>query len=142
VIRALTEMTSPTDHPRDERLRLSVPATPDHVAELRRAARLFAHLAGVAQPCDVEIAVSEAVTNAVLHAYVDAPAVGLVHLEVGIDSDHFVVIVRDDGRGLLPRSDSPGVGLGLPAMAELADRLDITDIAGGGVSVRLTFALP
>ena len=52
--------------------------------------------------------------------------------------------VRDNGMGLVPRLDSPGLGLGLPLMAQLADRFDIfssRDQGHRGVDVRLHFAL-
>jgi serine/threonine-protein kinase RsbW/stage II sporulation protein AB (anti-sigma F factor) len=51
------------------------------------------------------------------------------------------ISVRDHGIGFLPRTDSPGLGLGLPLMASTADVMDITAPADGGVEVRLAFAL-
>jgi serine/threonine-protein kinase RsbW len=35
------------------------------------------------------------------------------------------VLVADDGIGMAPRSDSPGMGLGLPLIARLADSLQV-----------------
>ena len=56
-------------------------------------------------------------------------------------SGRTVVIVEDEGVGLRPRPDSPGLGLGLPTMAQVADRLHIDDGAGCGVRVELRFRL-
>lgn len=43
-------------------------------------------------------------------------------LSVHIGRDHFAeVVVRDDGIGMSPRGDSPGVGLGLSLIERLAD---------------------
>ena len=39
--------------------------------------------------------------------------------------------MADDGIGLRPRADSPGVGLGMPLIADLADRVEITGTRPG-----------
>ena len=127
-----------SDHPDD--LLLSRPATREHIAPLRRAAAAFAEHAGAASPSDVQLAVSEAVTNVVLHAYVDVLP-GPVHIELGVQDGELVVCVRDEGPGLRPRPDSPGAGLGLPLMAQVASHIDIGDGDGNGVRIRLTFPL-
>jgi serine/threonine-protein kinase RsbW/stage II sporulation protein AB (anti-sigma F factor) len=49
------------------------------------------------------------------------------------------VTVRDHGAGLTPRVDSPGLGVGLPVMAAIADALEIDTPAGAGTIVRMTF---
>jgi anti-sigma regulatory factor (Ser/Thr protein kinase) len=85
--------------------------------------------------------VSEAVTNAVIHAYSDAPAPGDVevvaqrHLDDGLE-----VVVCDDGHGMKPRPDSPGVGVGLPLVATLAEQFEIEAREGGGTRLRMIFA--
>jgi serine/threonine-protein kinase RsbW len=109
-----------------------------NIAPLRRAAA--AEGAGAVSPDDVRLAVSEAVTNVVLHAYVDV-APGPVHVALAVEGDELVVCVRDEGPGLRPRPDSPGAGLGLPVMAQLASHIDIGDGDGNGVRIRMTFPL-
>ena len=52
-----------------ERLELRTQATPAAVPGVRRAVVDFAELHGVGIAPDVALAVSEAITNAVLHAY-------------------------------------------------------------------------
>ena len=48
-----------------------------------------------------------------------------------MDDDGVEVAVDDDGLGMRPRGDSPGVGLGLPLMGDLADRVEITSRGPG-----------
>jgi len=50
-----------------------------------------------------------------------------------------VVTVRDHGSGMAPRVDSPGLGVGLPVMAAIADALEIDTPDGAGTIVRMTF---
>jgi serine/threonine-protein kinase RsbW len=119
---------------------LQVPAAPDHVGELRHA--LIGELAASAVPTelldDVGLAVSEAATNVVLHAYGDDDD-GLMDLRACVLDDRVHVIVRDNGRGMMPRPDSPGLGLGLPLITRLADTVEIQSLDGGGTEVRMTF---
>ncbi len=80
---------------------------------------------------------SEAVTNAIVHAYVDAPEPGEIEVIAQRVGDHRLeILVCDDGRGMLPRHDSPGVGLGLP----LAESFEVQARSGGGTQVRMAFA--
>lgn len=120
-------------------LRLSRLAVPEQIAILRRAAQAFAQHAGADEPGDVGLACSEALTNVVLHAY-PAGEPGPMHLEAGIDGADLVVVVSDEGGGLRPRPDSPGLGLGLPTMAQVCKHIDISD-GDGGVRIRMTFPL-
>ncbi len=51
------------------------------------------------------------------------------------------ILVRDDGHGLQPRVDSPGLGLGLPLIAQLSSASDIRTSQDGGTEVAMTFDL-
>ena len=51
------------------------------------------------------------------------------------------MIVRDHGSGMAPRVDSPGLGVGLPVMAAIAEALEIDTPDGSGTLVRMTFDL-
>jgi anti-sigma regulatory factor (Ser/Thr protein kinase) len=108
----------------------------------RRAVRALAHNR-VADPHAVELAVSEAVNNAVVHAYRDrdpAAGPGRVRVTAVVRGDELLVTVVDEGSGMRPRLDSPGAGLGLGLMGTLADRIDI-DEGPGGTRVTLAFAV-
>ena len=84
---------------------------------------------------------SEAVTNAVVHAYRDREHPGQVHVSASLDDEGVDIAVADDGIGLRPRTDSPGVGLGMPLIADLADRVEITGVDPGNVASRAHFML-
>lgn len=111
---------------------------------LRSAVAEFVHAAGVRAPLidAVKLAVSEAVTNAVMHAYVDAEEPGEVRVLSCLRGRSLHVLVSDDGVGMMPRLDSPGLGVGLPFIADTADTLDITSGEGGGTELRMSFRLP
>jgi serine/threonine-protein kinase RsbW/stage II sporulation protein AB (anti-sigma F factor) len=126
-----------------EPVRWSGRAEPSAVAVVRRLVGDEAVRAGGDQDVRdrLRLAVTEAVTNVVMHAYRFAPEPGDVLVTVEHLDDALAVVVRDHGIGLLPRTDSPGLGLGLGLMAQLADQCEIATRAAGGVEVRLRFAL-
>jgi anti-sigma regulatory factor (Ser/Thr protein kinase) len=123
-----------------ERLELRTQATPAAVPGLRRAVVDFAELHGVGVAPDVALAVSEAVTNAVLHAYRDHRG-GPVRVVACAEPQRLVVVVRDYGCGMSPHPNSPGLGLGLSVIGRLTSELDIErPEQGGGTRLRMCFA--
>jgi anti-sigma regulatory factor (Ser/Thr protein kinase) len=120
------------------------PAVPESVGEARAAVAAFAAAVGAAHEAilAMRLAVSEAVTNAVLHAYLDDAMPGGVHVRAGRDGDGIWVEVADDGRGMLPRADSPGSGLGLPLIAQMTAAFAIDRADGGGTKLRMHFEAP
>jgi PAS domain S-box-containing protein len=111
---------------------------------VRRGLAEFARVAGASEAAviDIQLAVSEAATNAVLHAYIDRDP-GEIRVIAQVERDRLRVIVRDDGRGMLPRSDSPGIGLGLPTIGQLTASFDVRDGPGGiGTEVAMVFDAP
>jgi serine/threonine-protein kinase RsbW/stage II sporulation protein AB (anti-sigma F factor) len=118
------------------------PAHADRVVEIRNELAAYGQAHGVADVAGLMLAVSEAVTNAVLHAYVDAPAPGDIEVVAQRHPDDGLEIrVCDDGRGMKPRPDSPGLGLGLPLVATLAEHFEIEAKTGGGTRLRMRFAV-
>ena len=120
------------------------PAVVASVTPIRHFVVAWAALAGATGQAldDIALAVSEAVTNACVHAFVDAPRPGSVTVAAGIVSaTHVRMVVADDGCGLAPRTDSPGGGLGLALIAQIADDLAITHARGGGTVVRMLLPL-
>jgi len=115
------------------------PAEPAYVGPARRRVAAYAHEHGVADVDGVALAVSEAITNAVLHAYVDGPPGAVYVTATMVAGEGLIVCVGDDGRGMKPREDSPGMGVGLPLVATLADRVEVTRRPGGGTQVRMSF---
>jgi serine/threonine-protein kinase RsbW/stage II sporulation protein AB (anti-sigma F factor) len=105
----------------------SIPALADEVASIRQAAVAFARAEGVPDPPleDLRLAISEAVTNAVVHAFRTRDLPGTVTVTVDVTCDQVVeAIVRDDGMGMSPRGDSPGLGLGLGLIGSVADAVE------------------
>src|SRR3954468_4062605 len=125
------------------RLSRVCPAVAASVAEARNAVTAFAEAAGATGDAlaAVSLAVSEAVTNAVLHAYLDHDEPGPVQVRARREAQSVIVEVADHGRGMLPRTDSPGLGLGLPLIAQMTESLEVHDRDGGGTEIRMAFAL-
>jgi len=125
------------------RLSRAWPAVAASVAEARAAVTAFAQSAGATADAlaAVSLAVSEAVTNAVLHAYLDHDKPGTIEVRARCEKERVVVVVADQGRGMLPRTDSPGLGLGLPLIAQMTQSLEVHDRQGGGTEIRMWFVL-
>jgi len=121
-------------------LDVDLPAEPMSASRARHV--VLDALKGIAVDRDaIGVVVSEAVTNAVIHAYRDREQPGEVHVSARLDDEGVEVAVADDGLGLRPRMDSPGVGLGMPLIADLADRAEIGQSRSGGVRVVARFVL-
>jgi serine/threonine-protein kinase RsbW len=88
----------------------------------------------------IRLAVSEAVSNVIVHGYRGSPN-GAFTVAVEWDADELRVTVRDEGCGMQPRADSPGAGLGLPLIANLAESFSVTAPEGGGTEVTMSFTL-
>jgi serine/threonine-protein kinase RsbW len=117
-----------------------LPARPAAVSELRHLAASFAAAAGASDEVvdGIALAVSETVTNAILHAYDGAD--GEVRLSCRVDGDRVIVEVIDEGGGIAPRQDSPGIGHGLAMVGALAQTLEIAPaLDGRGTAVTMAF---
>ena len=120
-------------------LHLQLSAEPRSVGLARNAVNEFAEATG-ADPWAVSLAVSEAVTNAVLHAHSNGLS-GSIDVLARRNGTRLIVTVSDDGRGMRPNPDSPGLGFGLALVASVTDELGIAESPQGGTSVRMTFPL-
>jgi serine/threonine-protein kinase RsbW len=89
---------------------------------------------------DLAIAVSEIVSNAVMHAFECPEEHGTIMVSATVNGDELTVRVVDDGVGLRPRNDSPGAGLGLAIAGAVSRRLVVERPQRGGTEVRMTFA--
>ena len=124
-------------------VRLTMPARPEGVGVIRQA------LAGVADALDIDaailadmkMAVTEAATNVVVHAY-DEEEEGVLDVEMLAGEDGLTIVVRDHGSGMSPaqrKRDAPALGLGLPVIAALSDAFELR-AEGKGTEVRMRFA--
>lgn len=132
-------------------IRLSCNA--DNVAVARMAVATFAAGAGFTIPDveEIKVAVSEAVSNAVLHAYPGGQGCGpvedaVVEVLAFMDGDELHIEVTDRGRGIadLAKAKEPGfttvddhVGLGLLFVDSFMDEARLESEPGRGTRVRM-----
>jgi anti-sigma regulatory factor (Ser/Thr protein kinase) len=127
---------------RGDALNQSYPAVPRAVPLARRALADVAAAAGAGGERleEIRLAVSEALTNAVVHAYRgDEP--GNFHVTAAVAAGELWVLVSDDGRGLHAWNDSRGLGIGLSLISGLSDDFAIVTRATGGTEVQMRFDL-
>jgi anti-sigma regulatory factor (Ser/Thr protein kinase) len=123
-------------------VRLTLPATAASVPQARHAVVELGREAGASERvlADVALAVSEACSNVVLHAYREHDEPGALAVEATVNGSSLEVVVADEGGGVHPREDSPGLGMGLALMAAVATALQF-DHDGAATRVHLTFEL-
>ncbi len=97
--------------------------------------------------CDIKTAVSEAVTNCIVHGYPDS--VGKIYISAAIYGDRRLVIkVKDNGRGIADVSQAmeplfttgnsdERSGLGFSVMQSVMDKVSVRSKAGGPTTVTL-----
>jgi len=88
----------------------------------------------------IRLAVSEAVSNVIVHGYRNG-ANGAFTVTIESTDAEVRVVVRDEGCGMSPRTDSPGAGLGLPLIASVAGTFTVTTPPEGGTEVVMTFPI-
>jgi len=121
-------------------VRLTLPARPENVAVVRHVLGAFAEALQLPDPVieDMRLAVTEACTNVVRHAYADGEP-GPVEIRIRPEGEALQVVVSDQGRGLGPSEDTTGPGLGLPLIAALAHSLEIEQAPPSGSRLRMSF---
>ncbi len=104
---------------------------------------------GVTEIADIKCAVSEAVTNAIVHGYRDTPETGSISITVSILSGRAVRIeIKDKGCGIpdvgqarqpLYTTDAAGErsGMGFTVMESFTDALKVTSKVGKGTTVTM-----
>ena len=119
-------MTATGDLDLGRTVRLTIPAKPEYITLSRLA------LAGLARVrsfpdemlADLKLALTEACSNSVRHAYEDGE--GHVDISFELRDDRLIVEVADDGTGIAPEAQA---GVGLVSLRERAAEL------GGSVQV-------
>ena len=83
---------------------------------------------------DVKTAVSEAVTNAVIHGYSDE--IGIIYIEARIEGEELIISVRDEGKGILDveRAMEP---MGFSFMEAFMDEVEVESKVGCGTCVTM-----
>ena len=117
---------------------LELPPVETSVAKARHAARRAAQTAG-ADEQDVALAVSEAVGNSVIHAFRFGKQ-GNILVRAEATRDSLIVVVRDDGVGMVPDLDRPGLGLGTSLISRLSKEATF-ESSDAGTTVTMRFEL-
>jgi serine/threonine-protein kinase RsbW len=127
-------------------IRLTIPAKPEYITLGRLAltgiARLRAEPLSQEVLGDLKLALTEACTNSVRHAYGEQE--GVVEIVYELHRDRLVVEVSDRGEGFAPPSAPAQLdgeelaegGLGIAIIEALADELEIRDGEDGGSRLR------
>jgi anti-sigma regulatory factor (Ser/Thr protein kinase) len=117
-------------------LELRLPSDPASIKRARDAVAELAERVG-ARTADVKLAVSEAVTNALVHGYRDGGS-GPISVIAHLDRGRLVVVVADDGVGMKPNLESPGLGVGISLITTLATDVRF-DSTASGLTVSMSF---
>jgi serine/threonine-protein kinase RsbW len=127
------------------RVEFSLPARAENVPLVRHA------LAGLAEAlemepsevADLKTVVTEACTNAVVHAYREEDGTGPLEIEAWPEDDCLAIKVRDFGDGIRPLADveQRSLRLGLPLIAALTQSFEIRGGPGRGTSVTMRVPL-
>lgn len=138
-MRRASEVTEPE-------VRLVLPASAGSVTIVRQA------LSGLADALDwgddfltdVKLAISEACSNVVVHAY-DDNETGTIEVLAWVAPGKLRVAIRDTGKGLTPivgDRGAAGLGIGMPIMIALSDSVRISSREWERTSVELDFTVP
>jgi anti-sigma regulatory factor (Ser/Thr protein kinase) len=122
-------------------VKLTLPARAENVSVIRHVLGAFAESLRLPDDLveDLRLAVTEACTNVVRHAY-PPELPGPVEVVIRPSEERVNVVVADQGRGIGTSSDANGPGLGLPLIAAIADEVELQPVPGGGSRVAMTFA--
>ncbi|MGN6372560.1 MAG: ATP-binding protein [Solirubrobacteraceae bacterium] len=153
-------------------MELALGARAENIAIVRHAFGGLGEVYGISDEklSDIRLAVTEACSNVVVHAYSDHESAhfdptserrsssaadllegasarsrrhgwGTMEVSATMVDEELAVVVRDWGEGIKPRPDSPGLGLGLSLMAALADTVQLGHDTTEHTEVRMTFLL-
>ena len=133
------------------RIQIKLPALSVNESMARAAVAAFVSQLdpGVTEIADIKCAVSEAVTNAIVHGYRDTPETGSITVTVSILAGRAVKIeIKDKGCGIpdvgqarqpLYTTDAAGErsGMGFTVMESFTDALKVTSKVGQGTTVTM-----
>jgi serine/threonine-protein kinase RsbW len=124
-------------------VRLTIPAKAEYIMLGRLALTSLSRVRELSDEelSDLKLALTEACTNAVQHAYGDQD--GVVEIRYELHADRIVVEVSDNGSGFAPPVEAPTAddglsegGLGIAIIRALSDEFEIGERAGGGSTLR------
>lgn len=124
-------------------VRLTIPARPEYITLGRLALTAIAGLRPLSDETlhDLKLALTEACTNSVKHAY-DGEGAGSVDIVYELHGDRLAVEVGDAGAGFDPGTTTAGAdkleegGLGIAIIRAVTDEVEIAEREGGGSRLR------
>ena len=130
-------------------MRLEFPSKSQNESFARTAVAAFATQLDITvdEMADIKTAVSEAVTNAIVHGYRDTR--GVICISAKIDGGEIEITVEDKGRGIedvhkamqplyTTCAEDERSGMGFTIMETFMDRLAVTSEMGAGTKVVMT----
>ena len=127
-------------------MELTFSALPQNEAFARVAIAAFAVQLNPTLPemADIKTAVSEAVTNAIIHGYENGP--GTIHLSALLFEDGIKIEIEDDGRGIadveqarMPfytsKPELERSGMGFTVMENFMDEVEVHSLPGKGTRI-------
>ena len=139
-------------NPPPDEVRLQLPGTPEALPPIRSAVVEAAEACGFSdeEVAKIEMAVGEACTNIIEHAYRTQPLKLEIEVHIRVLSDRLQVTILDYSTINFPIDDSPGMtidryieterrrGLGLYIIREFVDDVEHKFICGQGNELKLT----
>ena len=119
-------------------LHLDLPIRPESVAAARHEVQRYAKRQGI-DPQRVALAVSEAMTNALVLGSGNQSRDAAVRIAAHLHGDALMVSVADEGPGVKPHLPRDQLGLGLMLIAATADSVCIEALPGAGTRVVMRF---
>jgi serine/threonine-protein kinase RsbW len=128
----------------DRLVRLTIPAKAEYITLGRLALTAIARVRPFSDETlsDLKLALTEACTNSVRHAYREGRA-GTVEIVYQIEPDRLIVEVADDGQGFEPadligggNGDLSEGGLGIAIIRAVSDEVEIDERESGGSRLR------
>ncbi|WP_110953149.1 anti-sigma F factor [Anaerosinus massiliensis] len=127
-------------------IKISLQSLGENIGLTRVAAAAFASQANLTLPEieEIKVAISEAVSNSVIHAYEKKEEI--IDLIMNLYADRMEFIIRDYGKGIADikearkpsySSDPERMGLGFAFMESFMDSLDIKSEIGKGTTVKM-----
>jgi serine/threonine-protein kinase RsbW len=125
-------------------VRLTIPARPEYITLGRLALTAIAGVHPVSDETlhDLKLALTEACTNSVKHAYAEGGE-GIVDIVYELQPDRLAVEVGDAGAGFEPHDPNGGNddelsegGLGIEIIRAVTDEVEIEPREGGGSRLR------
>ncbi len=133
--------------------KMTIPALSRNEGFARAAVAAFACQLDIVtgELADIKAAVSEAVTNCIVHAYADSEKVGTIELSAKITDNEIYIKIKDKGCGIkdikqameplfTTKPEQERAGLGFAVMESCCDKIKVTSKEGKGTTVTLRTA--